>query len=757
MRFHSVALVIPLFFSFLCSAQDVPQQESLGDAARRIRQQDKESLGDAARRLRQNGQTTARNDDGVSFEGGERPSTPEEIAARRTNRKLPAHLGYPLNDPQMFAYKFYADVTADLLQMEDFPTLEQEAAVDREKRVRFPGGAFKLYWFYQGMRTAKHTNITPGDWREVFVHLQHWREEYPESVTAKMATAEAYMFWGWAARGTRYSENTTTQGMQLFEERSEAAEAMLDQVSKMKSKDPHFYYVQQELAIAQGWEPGRALASVKEAVASDSAYYHTFQKFAQYLSPKWYGEPGAAAAFGATLADQVKGKQGEFLYFSIANTIDCNCEGAEVEMATLVWPRVKKGYEAGEELYGVSWVKLNLLAHMAVTVHDRTAAKAAFAKIGANWDVETWGSLPRFREYKAWAYNVAPSELPLEVPEQRKPVVAGPLITSEPAQPIAKPHPSMNVYLGSATAIHDYVTSVGATFEADDFAALEAEANSVRAAKKKFNGGQWLIFMFYAATDHPNVEHPTDQDWERYFAKMGLWEKMFPKSITARVATSQAHLNYATQIMAGRAERALPIADLKKWAEQVALAQYSLQQAENEKIERKCPQAAFLMTKIMRLRHSRPEEADKVVKAAIDLEPMYYYTYQAYSAYLYDLHGGVMDASEVKFAEETANLVGGQRGDFLYFTIAETLSCRCDDEKEWKTISWKRAKDGYHAGESMYGIMDLHLNMYTKMASALGDHDAAKEGFAKLDKREMSAVAWRSREEYEARKKWAEQ
>lgn len=313
--------------------------------------------------------------------------------------------------------------------MEDFETLEKEANDDRAKKATLSGGAFRLFWVYGGMKPERETAT---GWRDCFTHLRHWREEYPESVTPRIATAEAYIQWAWAARGNAYSDRTAGEGMRLFEERAAKALDMLNEASAMKAKDPHYYNVMVEVAIAQGWSPEKVLKVVKDAVSFDSTYYHTYQRYAQYLDTKWYGSPGARAAFATALADQVKGKEGDYLYFSVANTVDCNCEGAAEELRQFSWTRVKKGYAAGEEMYGRSYVKMNLFAHMAVTIGDRATATAVFKRMGGNFDPRVWGSEQRFRERKAWAYDIALSELPPEGERDNSPIDAGPVIMPKP-------------------------------------------------------------------------------------------------------------------------------------------------------------------------------------------------------------------------------------------------------------------------------------------------------------------------------------
>jgi hypothetical protein len=161
----------------------------------------------------------------------------------------------------------------------------------------------------------------------------------------------------------------------------------------------------QNVALHGGLSRDDARQLFESAVAFEPDYYHYYREYANYLLPKWYGHPGEVETFATEIADRVKGKQGDFLYFEISSQLTCQCDSTDSDMENLSWPRIKSGYAAMVEMYGTSKTKANRYAHMAVEADDKPEARAAFEVVGDKWDVFTWHTQARFEQAKAWAMN----------------------------------------------------------------------------------------------------------------------------------------------------------------------------------------------------------------------------------------------------------------------------------------------------------------------------------------------------------------
>jgi len=84
-----------------------------------------------------------------------------------------------------------------LLKQEKFKELEAMAAEFRSRKTRFPDGQWKLFHFYKGV--AKPEKSSEDEWKGIFIQLERWSKASPESLTARVATAEAWLNYAWDA------------------------------------------------------------------------------------------------------------------------------------------------------------------------------------------------------------------------------------------------------------------------------------------------------------------------------------------------------------------------------------------------------------------------------------------------------------------------------------------------------------------------------------------------------------------------------
>lgn len=295
-----------------------------------------------------------------------------------------------------------------LLDQGNLDRLEKEADGARRNKTRFPGGVWKLYVFYEALgEPAGGSQASDAEWVGLIETLRRWTEIKPESVTARVALAQAYLGWGYKARGHAYSYKVTEQGWMLLGERLQFASLALKQAAGLKAKCPHWYVVLLNVARTQGWEKAHVRAVFEKAIAFEPDYYHYYREYALYLMPKWAGEDGEAEAFAQQASNRISGKQAAFIYFEIATVLNCSCGDRGRHLDNMSWPKIKEGYAALEELYGVSNRKLNRFAYLAVLARDRAAASEAFKRIGENWDAEIWRSEENFEYFKVLAKRPA--------------------------------------------------------------------------------------------------------------------------------------------------------------------------------------------------------------------------------------------------------------------------------------------------------------------------------------------------------------
>jgi hypothetical protein len=299
--------------------------------------------------------------------------------------------------------EYKSDVVLDLVQ-KNYDALDQTAREARASKSRFKGGVWKLYSFYAALgQPTTEGQATDDDWNYHIERFKAWESARPESAAARIALAATYMNYADKARGTGYANTVSESGWKLYNERVAVAASILADAAKLKEKCPYWYEAMQNVALAQGWDKAQARKLFDQAIAFEPTYYHYYREYANFLLPKWYGEPGEAEAFAEEISNKVGGQEGKFIYFELASLITCQCDSDDSHMENLSWPKIREGYAALGQLYGYSNLKMNRFAHMAVAAHDQAVAEQTFAAIGSDWDHTVWRSSRDFDNARTWA------------------------------------------------------------------------------------------------------------------------------------------------------------------------------------------------------------------------------------------------------------------------------------------------------------------------------------------------------------------
>ena len=75
----------------------------------------------------------------------------------------------------------------------------------------------------------------------------------PSRSLRRVALAEAYVNYGWEARGYGYGDTVSKDGWSLFDKRAKRAKEILERASKLPTKCPEWYVAMQGVALAQNW------------------------------------------------------------------------------------------------------------------------------------------------------------------------------------------------------------------------------------------------------------------------------------------------------------------------------------------------------------------------------------------------------------------------------------------------------------------------------------------------------------------------
>ena len=113
------------------------------------------------------------------------------------------------------------------------------------------GGGWRLRVFYSAIDIKEPTDEAT---EEHIAHLEHWIAQRPNSITARVAMAEALHRWAWLARGTGYASTVTPAMAKLFFARIERGQAVLEEAAKLGTMCPQWYSEMMTVGLAEGWE-----------------------------------------------------------------------------------------------------------------------------------------------------------------------------------------------------------------------------------------------------------------------------------------------------------------------------------------------------------------------------------------------------------------------------------------------------------------------------------------------------------------------
>lgn len=292
-------------------------------------------------------------------------------------------------------------------------------------------------------------------------------------------------------------------------------------------------------------------------------------------------------------------------------------------------------------------------------------------------------------------------------------------------------------------------TRVRTQIEQENFLVLDSVAAAERAGRTRFPGGGWRLYAFYSAVESPKGKPPlTEAEWADTLDRLKRWAAQHPDSATAKVALGYAYLNYAWQARGNGDAASVTPEGGRLMQERLKLAETELQRAEG-----KCPEWYYVMLQTGRLKGWEAEDLTAFLQRAISYEPEFYYSYQEVARGLMPKWRG-KEGDVEKFAEDSANKVGGKPGDILYWQITQSMIGDRDLGNIVQHLSWSRAMVGYQALVAQYGVTSLGQNQLAQMAARFGDYMVTDETMTQIGDR-WDPGTWGTKEYFEKVKTWA--
>jgi hypothetical protein len=283
----------------------------------------------------------------------------------------------------------------------------------------------------------------------------------------------------------------------------------------------------------------------------------------------------------------------------------------------------------------------------------------------------------------------------------------------------------------------------------EKFDDLDRMADEYRAEKRRGQGGGWSLHTLYAALDAPQQ---SDKDTEDHLGHLERWIAARPESITARVALATSLRRWAWVARGHGYAKTVTPDGWRLFNERMAKAQSVLEVA--EKLRATDPQWSVEMMNVGLAQSWDANRMRDAFERGVQAEPDYYYLYLVYADYLLPKWDGKPgDASA--FAKTSADNVGGEAGDELYFHIATILIRRGDGSFPVHEMDWQRIQRGYETLTAQYGSSRQTKNQIAYMAWKFGDAAFARKQFLSIGDNWAISV-WGTRELFDRARDWSQ-
>lgn len=292
--------------------------------------------------------------------------------------------------------------SAQLLRARDFEALEKKAAAWRKDETRDTDGMWMLRRLYEAVsRPEVESDETYGILIE---HLDAWVRAKPRSVTARIASAEAWAGYAWLARGrSGATGQTSPEDQRVVAERIAKAEDLLHGAEALPEKCPELPAAWHTVAMFQHWPRERYDAMYAKAVAAEPTYYDYYLSKAFSLLPLWGGAPGEWQAYARSLAKAPDSADGSALYARVVTHVWTRTDKNPFRSGDADWPLAKRGFDVLLTRHPQSTWFLNAYALFAYFAENEAAAQPLVQRIGESFLPAFWGSPEYYAKARTWA------------------------------------------------------------------------------------------------------------------------------------------------------------------------------------------------------------------------------------------------------------------------------------------------------------------------------------------------------------------
>jgi hypothetical protein len=291
--------------------------------------------------------------------------------------------------------------TRSLYNASKFDELEALAAQIHSERARFRNGSWKIFQFYESLTCRRDE---PESMWQLHTRIhENWDVAKPRSITAHVAHAEFFTDYAWHARGSGYSNTVTREGWRLFADRLAKAKELLDKSAALEPRCPMWWRVRMTVAQGQDWSWDDYEKLFQEAKTFEPEFWGYDVAKAEYLLPRWHGQPGEWEYAITLEIDRPKGL-GLETYSRVVAALNGYYKNIFRETHAS-WPQTRAGFELMQQRYPDSVEILNTYCRLACLAEDRVLARKLFDELGGRMITNIWDDRKNFRHYRNWAYS----------------------------------------------------------------------------------------------------------------------------------------------------------------------------------------------------------------------------------------------------------------------------------------------------------------------------------------------------------------
>jgi hypothetical protein len=241
----------------------------------------------------------------------------------------------------------------------------------------------------------------PGAWLGEIGQLERWRAAMPGSPLPDVVLAETFVNLGWKSRGGGYAFTVRDTGWAGFNVALVHARELLDSAATKRPITIEWYLVRARMALGLGWTSEESEKLFQGAIACDSTCDYAYWQRADYLLPRWYGEPGEWEAWLENAVAPLPPDDADRVYAAVCTQLEYFHQNFYTETHAS-WPRVRRGLALDLERHPQSQLLAQEFAFNAAIAGDVHVAHLLLARTGPRFDPKVWRSRKTFTGVYLW-------------------------------------------------------------------------------------------------------------------------------------------------------------------------------------------------------------------------------------------------------------------------------------------------------------------------------------------------------------------